>query len=79
MHDEHSVRLFEDLANQFVRKCLFLLAEIVGGGNTPNEVLENIFNTLGVGKYEETFIIRKISHDDVLIPKIRHHGVLYIL
>ena len=51
--DEHSMRLFEDLANQFVRKCLFLLAEIVGGGNTPNEVLENIFNTLGSLKYEK--------------------------
>lgn len=57
MQDEHSVRLFEDLANQFVRECLFLLAEFVGGGITPNEV--NIFNTLGVNKYEETFIIRK--------------------
>lgn len=44
MQDEHSVRLFEDLANQFVRECLFLLAEIVGGGITPKEVL-----TLKVG------------------------------
>lgn len=47
MQDEHSVRLFEDLANQFVRECIFLLAEFVGGGITPNEVLENIFNTFG--------------------------------
>ena len=45
MQDEHSVRLFEDLTNQFVRECLFLLAEFVGGGITPNEVLKNIFNT----------------------------------
>lgn len=58
MQDEHSVRLFEDLANQFIRECLFLLDEFVGGGITPNEVLENIFNTFGVGKYEETFIIK---------------------
>lgn len=47
MQDEHSVRLFEDLENQFVRECIFLLAEFVGGGITPNEVLENIFNTFG--------------------------------
>lgn len=45
MQDEHSVRLFEDLTNQFVRECLFLLAEFVGGGIRPNEVLKNIFNT----------------------------------
>lgn len=48
MQDEHFVRLFEDLTNQFVRECLFLLAEFVGGGITPNEVLKNIFNTFGV-------------------------------
>mgnify|MGYP000475393055 FL=1 len=45
MQDEHFVRLFEDLTNQFVRECHFLLAEFVGGGITPNEVLKNIFNT----------------------------------
>lgn len=48
MQDEHFVRLFEDLTNQFVRECLFLLAEFVGGGITPNEALKNIFNTFGV-------------------------------
>ena len=47
MQDEHSVHLFEDLANQFVRECIFLLAEFVGGGITPNDVLDNIFNTFG--------------------------------
>lgn len=78
MQDEHSVRLFEDLANQFVRECIFLLAEFVGGGITPNEVLENIFNTFG-GEVWRNFHHKKMSHDDVLIPKIRHHGVLYIL
>lgn len=57
MQDEHSVRLFEDLTNQFVRECLFLLAEFVGGEITPNEVLKNIFILFGVRKYEETFII----------------------
>lgn len=48
MQDEHSVRLFEDLTNQFVRECLFLLAEFVGGEITPNEVLKNIFILFGV-------------------------------
>lgn len=40
------MRLFEDLVNHSVHECLFLLAEMIVGGITPNEVLGNIFNTL---------------------------------
>ena len=52
-------------------------SEFVGGGITPNEVLKNYIQYfLEFWKYEETFIIGKMSHDDVLMPKIRHGGVL---
>lgn len=76
MQDEHFVRLFEDLTNQFVRECLFLLAEFVGGGITPNEVLKNIFNTFWSLESMKKLSSYEMSHDDVLMPKIRHGGVL---
>ena len=47
--------------NHFVRECLFLLAEIVGGGITPNEVFGNIFNTFFEIKCDKTFITKGIE------------------
>ncbi len=41
----HTVRISEIPFNLHICECLFLLAEIVGGGITPDDVLENIFNT----------------------------------
>lgn len=45
MLNGHDVRISEIIYNPHIRECLFLLAEIVGGGITPDEVLKNIFNT----------------------------------
>lgn len=45
MLNGHAVRISVILCNPHIREYLFLLAEIVGGGITPDEVLKNIFNT----------------------------------
>jgi hypothetical protein len=45
MLNGHAVRISGILYNPHIREYLFLLAEIVGGGITPDEVLKNIFNT----------------------------------
>lgn len=56
MLNGHAVHISEILYNPHIRECLFLLAEIVGGGITPDEVLGNIFNTFLGRKCDETFI-----------------------
>lgn len=45
MLNGHAVRISVILCNPHIREYLFLLAEIIGGGITPDEVLKNIFNT----------------------------------
>ena len=61
MLNGHAVRISEILYNQHIRECLFLLAEIVGGGITPDEVLGNIFNTFFGRKCDKTFIKKGIA------------------
>lgn len=56
-----AMRISEILHNHHICEWLFLLAEIVGGGITPDEVLENIFNTFFWRKYDETFIKEGIA------------------
>lgn len=61
MLNGHAVRISEILDNPHIRECLFLLTENVGGGITPDEVLENIFKTFFWRKCDETFIKEGIA------------------
>lgn len=61
MLNGHAVRISGILYNPHIREYLFLLAEIVGGGITPDEVFKNIFNTSLIRKYNETFIKEGIA------------------
>ena len=56
MLNGHTVRISEILFNPHICECLFLLAEIIGGGITPDEVLESIFNTFFWRKCDTIFI-----------------------